>query len=47
MSLLNVAPDIQEELLALPAVESGRAVVTERRLREIVAELDWEGQRGR
>jgi hypothetical protein len=47
MSLLNLAPDIQEELLALPAAESGRAVVTERKLREIVAELDWEGQRGR
>jgi hypothetical protein len=46
MSLLNLAPDIQEELLALPAVESGRAVVTERKLREIVAELDWGVQRG-
>ena len=41
MSLLNLAPDLQEQLLNLPAAESGRAVVTERKLREIVAELDW------
>ena len=46
MSLLNLAPDLQEQLLDLPAAESGRAVVTERKLREIVAELDWGVQRG-
>ena len=47
MSLLNLAPDIQEQLLELPAVESGRAVVTERAMREIVAELDWGVQRAK
>lgn len=46
MSLLNLAPDLQEQLLDLPAVENGRAVVTEHRLREIVAELDWGVQWG-
>jgi hypothetical protein len=43
---LNLAPDIQEQLLDLPAAESGRAVITERKLRQIVAELDWAKQRG-
>jgi len=37
---------LQEQLLDLPAVESGRAGVTERKLRQIVAELDWGVQRG-
>jgi len=32
--------------LLLPAAESGRAIVTERKLRAIVAELDWGVQRG-
>lgn len=45
MGLLNLAPDIQAEILDLPAIESGRAVITERTLRPVVAELDWEAQR--
>ena len=45
MNLLNLAPDIQEEILNLPRVESGKDPVTERDLRPIVAELDWERQR--
>jgi hypothetical protein len=45
MALLQLAPDIQEAILWLPAVESGEDVVTERELREVVAELDWERQR--
>jgi len=41
MSLLQLAPDIQEALLFLPAVESGDDVVTERELRPIAGEVDW------
>ena len=47
MSLLNLAPDIQEEILDLPAVDSGRAIITERTLRPVVAELDWGSQRAK
>ena len=45
MNLLNLAPDIQEELLFLPPVESGKDPVTERELRDIVAVPDWRKQR--
>ena len=45
MGLLNLAPDIQAEILDLPAIESGRAIITERTLRRVVAELDWGSQR--
>ena len=31
---------------ATPSASAGRAVVTERKLRELVAELDWGVQRG-
>jgi hypothetical protein len=45
MNLLNLAPDIQEEILFLPRVAKGRARVTERELRAVAAVADWEGQR--
>jgi len=45
MNLLNLAPDIQEELLLLPVVERGSDPVTERDVRPIVAERDWGMQR--
>ena len=44
MSLALLAPGIQEELLALPPVTTGRDPVTERQLRRIVAEPVWERQ---
>jgi hypothetical protein len=47
MGLLSLAPDIQEAILWLPAVQSGRQAVTERDLRPIAGELDWGRQRGR
>ena len=47
MGLLQLAPDIQEAILWLPAVESGDDGVTEREFREVVAELDWGRQRKR
>ena len=40
-NLRNVVPDIQEEILFLPRVESGRDPVTEQELRPLVAMPDW------
>ena len=45
MSLLNLAPDIQEAILFLPRTLSGRDPITERRLRPLTAELGWCEQR--
>jgi hypothetical protein len=45
MSLLNLAPDIQEELLFLPPTTEGREPIGERDLRPIAAEADWQEQR--
>lgn len=39
-----LAPDIQEAILDLPAVTCGRDPITERRLRNIVAEPRWTHQ---
>jgi hypothetical protein len=41
MALLNLAPDIQEEILFLPRTVRGRDPITERDLRSITAVLDW------
>ncbi len=45
MSLLNLAPDIQEELLYLPEVIQGKAQIHERLLRPLTRETDWRVQR--
>jgi len=45
MNLLHLAPDIQEEILFLPRVTSGRDPISERDLRPICAMLDWNTQR--
>jgi len=45
LSMLLLAPDLQEEILFLPRTISGRDVVTERQLRRITAEPEWETQR--
>jgi len=45
MNLLNLAPDIQEELLFLPPVASGNDPFTEQALRPVCARLDWTAQR--
>lgn len=42
---LHLAPDIQEALLFLPRVASGKDPITERDLRPIVATPDWRKQR--
>lgn len=45
MNLLHLAPDIQEAILFLPRVESGRNPITERDLRPVAAVPDWRKQR--
>ena len=45
MNLLNLAPDIQEAILFLPRVESGRDPVGERELRRVAAKAEWGKQR--
>ena len=44
MNLLLLAPDIQETIVDLPLVTNGRDPVSERQLRRIVAEADWNQQ---
>jgi hypothetical protein len=45
MNLLNLAPDIQEDLLFRVPPESGRETITEKSLRPITAEAEWRKQR--
>ena len=45
MNLLNLAPDIQEALLFLPAVEAGRDPVNEWQVRPLAADPIWTRQR--
>jgi hypothetical protein len=45
MSLLNLAPDLQEQILFLPRTERGRDAVKETDLRLLTATVDWRKQR--
>ena len=45
MSLLLLAPDIQEELLYLPEVTQGKAPIHERLLRPLTRQADWRVQK--
>jgi hypothetical protein len=45
LNLLHLAPDIQERLLFLPAVEKGRDPISEKKIRRLASECDWERQR--
>lgn len=45
MNLRLLAPDIQEEILYLPPIESGKDVLTEKRVRAIAVTPDWRAQR--
>jgi len=45
MNLLNLAPDIQEDLLFRTPPDGGRETVTEKSLRSITAEAEWRKQR--
>jgi hypothetical protein len=44
MNLLNLTPQIQEEILFLPDVESGREPVNESLVRRLPATLCWRAQ---
>jgi len=45
MKLLNLAPDIQEQVLFLPRTERGRDAVKETDVRPIARTRDWRTQR--
>lgn len=45
MNLNHLAPDVQEQLLHLPAVERGRESIHERNLRPVAACICWTRQR--
>jgi site-specific DNA recombinase len=45
MGLLNLAPDIQEELLFLPKTIAGPDRFLEKSLRQVARSIDWERQR--
>ncbi|WP_176015106.1 hypothetical protein [Victivallis sp. Marseille-Q1083] len=45
MNLVNLAPDIQAEVLTLPNICQSRGFFTERKLRPIAREPDWSKQR--
>jgi hypothetical protein len=45
MNLLQLAPDIQEELLFLPHTDRGRDPVHLRQFQPIAAAIDWKKQR--
>lgn len=45
MNLANLAPEIQEAILFLPTVESGRDPIHERSLRPVNACVSWHDQR--
>jgi hypothetical protein len=45
MSLLLLAPDIQEEIVFLPETMMGRDPVSERSLRRVTAIVRWDRQR--
>jgi len=47
MNLLHLAPDIQEEILHLPPVTTGRDPIHEKALRPVAALMDWREQRRR
>jgi len=45
MNLLNLAPDIQEEILFLAERTQGRETIAERNLRRLAAIVSWNRQR--
>ena len=45
MNLLNLAPDIQEQIMFLPERTQGRETIAERNLRPLVRVVSWRRQR--
>ena len=46
LNLLNLAPEIQGELLFLPRTLTGRDAIILRQLLPIASTMEWEKQRG-
>jgi hypothetical protein len=46
-NLLHLAPDIQERLLWLAPLAQGREPITEKSLRRLAGDYDWQRQRER
>ena len=44
MNLLHLSPEIQEDILFLKGPDSGRDLITERDLRPVTAQCQWEEQ---
>ena len=47
MNLLNLAPDIQEQVIELGIADNSKQVLTERHLRDVVKAVGWAEQRER
>src|SRR6516225_3588115 len=47
MSLLHLAPDLQEQILLLPRIQKGRDPIHLDQLQALTALLDWQEQRRR
>ena len=47
LNLNHLAPDIQEELLHLPPITSGKDPIHEKMLRPVAAEINWMKQRAK
>jgi hypothetical protein len=45
LNLNHLAPDIQEELLHVSPITSGKDPIHEKMLRPVVAEINWQRQR--
>ena len=45
MNLLHLAPDLQEQILFLPYIQSGDDLITEHDVRPVAALLKWTAQR--
>lgn len=45
MELIWLAPDIQQEILSLPAAPGGRSPISECAIRQIASRLAWDDQR--
>ena len=45
LNLVHLAPDIQEQLLWLPASAKGRDAITEKQIRRLTGLCEWQQQR--
>jgi hypothetical protein len=45
MNMLNLAPDVEEDVLYLDSAVTGRDLISERDVRSMAAKSDWRAQR--